>query len=141
MASEKRLYLMAAVVFAFGFGNSLITKHMDWIDSLSDRVDGVVSRVSDNASEGDTRFESLAQRTFGRGEKGMERGSMALDRVQAKLVCMQARMAQRQAEMARIQADRGQVEIRNQMQRDFRQQQKNEIKAPKLRTIPNGDTI
>jgi len=106
MSSDKKIYLAALLVMAFGLGNSQIRKHMDWFECLSDRIH---SRVSDRALDGENRFESVVERVFVRGQNRMVRDQNALVRVRVNLACAQARMAQRQAEMVRSQVERVRV--------------------------------
>lgn len=142
MASDKGLYVAAAVVIAFGLGNSMIKKHIAWIDCLSDRVEGIVGRASDQASDGEIRFAGLAGRVFNRSEGRVERGQDAMVRVQMKLACAQARIARRQAEMARAQAEKVRVEVFDQVRSPLViERQNSRTNLSKQPTIPDKDMI
>jgi len=141
MASEKSVYLVAVVVITFGLGNSLIKKHIGWVDCLSAQVEGMLNRVY--AAEGETQFVDLTERAYSRGQRGIERGQNAVVKTQMKLACAQIEMARRQAEMARTQAERTRGMNLDQMQRDLileRQNIQTKILKRQL-TIPSDDTI
>jgi hypothetical protein len=106
MSSDRRVYLAAVLVMAFGLGNSQIRKHMDWFECLSGRIN---SRVTHRAFEGENRFESAMERVFVRGQNRIVRDQNALVRVEVKTACAQARMARRQAEMVRSQVEKVRV--------------------------------
>jgi hypothetical protein len=143
MASERRFYLVAAVVLAFGLGNSLITRHMDWIDCVSNRVDSLVSQVSDRASEGEIRVEGLSETACNRGGQRIERGRDALAKAQMKLTCAQRAIAIHQADNVREQVEKARALTLDQLQQSFIiQQHKIEVpKTSKRRNIPSDDTI
>jgi len=109
MHSERKIYLAAILVIAFGLGNSQIRKHMNWFERVSGRVGCVANSVSDRAIGGETLVENLAERVFSRGQNRIGQGQTALARVQVKVACAQSRMAQRQAEVDRVQAERARV--------------------------------
>jgi hypothetical protein len=145
MASDRNLYLVAVVVMALGLGNSLIKKHLEWIDDVSGGADTLVSWASDHASDLESRFEDRAENLFGRGESRVAHGQYALARAEAKLACEQSRIAQRQAEMVRVQAEHARATALDQMQRVLIQQQKDQLKILKQpaipHAVPNNDTI
>jgi hypothetical protein len=106
MSSDKKVYMAAVLVMAFGLGNSQIRKHMDWIECLSARVN---SLASNGALDSENRFEGAVQRVLVRRQNHVVGDKNALLRVQVKMACAQAKMAQRQAEMVRSQAEKVQV--------------------------------
>jgi hypothetical protein len=103
MSSDKKVYLAAVLVMAFGLGNSQIRKHMDWFECLSGRIN---SRISNHALDRENRVESAMERVLVRGQNRIARDQNALVRVQVKTACAQARMAQRQADMVRSQVEK-----------------------------------
>jgi hypothetical protein len=142
MASDKGLYVAAAVVIAFGLSNSMIKKHIAWIDCLSNRVEGMLGRVSEQASDGEIRLASLAGRVFSRSDGRVERGQDAMVRVQMKLACAQARIARRQAEMTRAQAEKVRVEVFDQVRSPLVIERQNaRTNFSKRRTIPDAGMI
>ena len=130
MYSDKKIYLAAIVVLAFGIGNSQIKKHMDWFECLS-------SRIGNSSME--NRLENAAQRMLVRGQNQVVRDQNAVVRVQMNMACAQARMAQRQAEMVRKQVEKVQIMNLDQVQRTLILDRQNAIKdvldgtvAPKI---------
>jgi hypothetical protein len=132
MSSDKKVYLAAILVMAFGLGNSQIRKHMDWIECLSARMS---SRVSNGALDSENRFESVAERVFVRGQNRVVRDQNALVRVQARMACAQARMAQRQAEMVRSQVEGVRVMDLDQAHRTVILDRQNAIRNVLNRTV------
>lgn len=141
MSSEKKIYLAAIAVIAFGLGNSQIRKHMDWFECLSGRVGCVASGVSEGAIDGENRFEVLAERVFSRGQSRIGRGQTALPRVQVKMACAQARMAQRQAEMVRQQAEKARVVTLHDVQRTVTIERQKTMRNISHQTTASNDSI
>jgi hypothetical protein len=106
MSSDKKVYLAAVLVMAFGLGNSQMRKHMDWFECLSQRIN---SRVSDRALDRENRVESAMERVLVRGQNRIVRDQNALVRVEVKTACAKARMAQRQAQMVRSRVEKVRV--------------------------------
>jgi hypothetical protein len=137
MSSDKRVYLAAVLVMAFGLGNSHIQKHMDWFECLSDRIN---SRISDRALVGENRLESVVEQVLVRGQNRIVRDQNALVRVQVKTACAQARMAQRQAEMVRSQVEKVRVMNLDQARRTVLVDQQNAIRnVPDITAAPKID--
>ena len=131
MSSDRKVYLAAVLVMAFGLGNSQIRKHMDWLECLSGRING---RVADRALERENRLESLVEQVFVRRQNRIARDRSAQVRVQANLVCTQARIAQRQAAMVRSQIERVRVLDLYQAQRSMIIDRQNSIRNMLNRT-------
>jgi hypothetical protein len=132
MSSDKKVYLAAILVMAFGLGNSQIRKHMDWFECLSSRIH---SRVTDHAPDSENRFESVLERAVVRGENRIVRDQNALVRVEVKTACAQARMAQRQAEMVRSQIEKVRVMNLGQVHRTEIIDRENAIRDVLNRTV------
>ena len=139
MHSERKIYLAAILVIAFGLGNSQIRKHMNWFDRASRRVGCVAGSVSDRAIGGETLLENLAERVFSRGQNRIGQGQTALARVQVKIACAQSRMAQRQAEMHRVQAERARVINLNEMRRTVTIERRQAVGNILRETTPSDD--
>jgi hypothetical protein len=143
MASERRIYLLAVVVLAFGLGNSLIKKHVDWLNCFSSRVNSLVDRVSDHAFDGKDRFQGLAERACLRSQRGVERGQQSLVAERVKLACAQSLMARRQADVIREQAGKARDLAFDQVQQTLiiQQQSLRSLNVPKHRSRLSEDTI
>jgi hypothetical protein len=139
MSSEKKIYLVAIAVIAFGLGNSQIRKHMDWFERLSGRVGCVASGVSEGAMDGENRFADLAEGVFSRGPDRIGRDQTALARVQVKMACVQARMAQRQAQMVRQQAVKARVVTLHEVQRTVTIERQKAMRNISNQTTPSTD--
>jgi hypothetical protein len=132
MSSDKKVYLAAVLVMAFGLGNSQIRKHMDWFECLSGRIS---SRISDRAFDHENRFESEIERVIARGQSRVVRKQNDRVRVQANLACARARMAQRQAAMLRSQVERVRVMNLDQARRTVIFDRQNAIRNVLNRTV------
>jgi len=132
MSSDKKVYLAAVLVMAFGIGNSQIQKHMDWFECLSQRIN---SQMSDHALEGENRVESAIERALVRGQSRIARDQSSLMRIEVKTACAQARMAQRQAEMVRSQVEKVRVIDLDQARRTVVLDQQNAIRNVLNRTV------
>jgi hypothetical protein len=143
MASERRIYLLAVAVLAFGLGNSLIKKHVDWLDCFSSRVNSLVDRVSGHAFNGKDRFQGLTERACLRSQRGIERGQQSLVKAQLKMARVQSVMAQPQADAIREQVEKARDLALDRMQQTLIIQQQNvrSLNIPKHRSRMSDDTI
>jgi hypothetical protein len=143
MASERRIYLLAMVVLAFGLGNSLIKKHVDWLDYFSSRVNSLADRVSDHALDGKGRFQGLAERASLGSQRGIERGQQSRVKAQLKMACAQSVMARRQADAIREQVEKARDRALDQLQHNLIIQQQNvrALNVPRHRSMLGDDTI
>jgi len=102
MVSDKAMYWMAVGVLALVAGNSLMTRHGDWVSCLGGESLHAAQRVTDRVMAmvrpGGTLFDGTNDR-FARSE-------LAVARVQTRIASVQARVATRQAELARMEAEK-----------------------------------
>ena len=102
MVSDKALYWIAVGVLALVAGNSLMTRHDDWVNCIGDESLQVAQRVTDRVMAmvrpGGTLFDGTNDR-FARSE-------YAVARVQSRIASVQARVARKQADLARLQAEK-----------------------------------
>ena len=102
MISDKALYWMALGILGLVAGNSLASRHRDWISCLSEQSLQVAQRITDGAMSAVDRGGSLYDRT----DQRINQGQMVAVRLQTRLAAVQTRLASRQAALARLQADK-----------------------------------
>lgn len=94
MNSEKRVYLLAAVLVALGLVQNFAKVHGNVFDRLSDHSTELAQRVADRVQaavdERQARIEDFQA----------ERSQVALARAQAKLAVVQSKLACRRGEFA-----------------------------------------
>jgi hypothetical protein len=142
MASDKALYLVAAVVLALGVSHhqGLFDRSEDWTQVATDRSLSIADRVSGEAM----RLAGMGQVIFSRSELGFVRSEAGMARVQARLACVQTSLARRQAEMARSQVERARAIAIEQVQHEFVVHPQPDFvmeTPPPPPAIPTDDTI
>ena len=102
MVSDRALYWMSVGTLALVAGNSLATRHGDWISCLGERSLGIAQRVTDRATSIIDRGDALSDRT----EQRINQGQLVAVRLQTRLAAVQTRLARQQTALVRLQADK-----------------------------------
>ena len=109
MVSDQGLYWIAVGVLTFGISNSYITRHDDWVRSVSGQVIALADHAADRMA--------MAEMLLGRGHADLGRTQMTAVRVQTKLACVQTRLAGPKAQLTRFQVERATLIANQQMKR------------------------
>lgn len=111
MASEKTCYWAAVAVLALMVGNSIATRHQDFIRSLNDRALVATRQLSADSA----RYAAFAEVMFGRASTRFARSETAVACAQTRFASMQNVLARHEVAFARIEGQRARLAAIEQM--------------------------
>src|SRR5262249_51176929 len=101
MASDKAMYLVAAVVMATGITTSYLERHPGGIDVLELRSSVAAEQLASRAEA----YVSIADSYLSRGDAAVSRSQDAVSRIESRMSLVEETMVRGQCEISRRQAE------------------------------------